>query len=138
MRCRARPPRSRPGPVTPTADISSSSTSPAPTALRRSARILEFAADARSSIWRPRATATDAGLDVDGRGSGPLTGADTTELARVADRRNLVRLTRHGDIVAQRARPMLTIGRAQLALPPGAFLQATLAGETILAQLVEA
>jgi 23S rRNA (uracil1939-C5)-methyltransferase len=85
-----------------------------------------------------QATATDAGLDVDVRGSGPLTAADTTELARVADRRNLVRLTRHGDIVAQRALPMLTIGRAQLALPPGAFLQATLAGETILAQLVEA
>ena len=82
-------------------------------------------------------TATDAGLDVDVRGSGPLTAADMTALAQVADRRNLARVTRHGDIVAQRTLPVIRIGRAQLELPPGAFLQATLAGETILARLVE-
>ena len=33
---------------------------------------------------------------------------------------------------------MLRIGRTQLVLPPGAFLQATAAGEAILARLVEA
>src|SRR5262249_22574361 len=33
--------------------------------------------------------------------------------------------------------PVIRIGRAQLVLPPGAFLQATMAGETILAGLVE-
>src|SRR5262249_28280295 len=82
-------------------------------------------------------TATDAGLDVDVRGSGPLTAADVTALAQVADRRHLARLTRHGDIVAQRTLPVIRIGRAQLVLPPGAFLQATMAGETILARLVE-
>ena len=83
-------------------------------------------------------TATDAGLDVDVRGSGPLTAADMTALAQVADRRNLARLTRHGEIVAQRRSPVIRIGRAQLVLPPGAFLQATMAGEAILARLVEA
>jgi 23S rRNA (uracil1939-C5)-methyltransferase len=83
-------------------------------------------------------TATDAGLDVDVRGSGPLTAADMTALAQVADRRNLARLTRHGDIVAQCRSPVVRIGRAQLVLPPGAFLQATMAGEAILARLVEA
>jgi 23S rRNA (uracil1939-C5)-methyltransferase len=82
-------------------------------------------------------TATDAGLDVDVRGSGPLTAADMTALAQVADRRHLARLTRHGDIVAQRTLPVIRIGRAQLVPPPGAFLQATMAGETILARLVE-
>ena len=81
-------------------------------------------------------TVSDAGLDVDMRGSGPLTAADTAALARVAERRNLARLTRHGELVAQRRRPVLTIGRAQVVLPPGAFLQATSAGEAILAQLV--
>src|SRR5262249_61053427 len=40
-------------------------------------------------------------------------------------------------IVAQRTLPVIRIGRAQLALPPGAFLQATMAGETILARVVE-
>src|SRR5262249_27043657 len=82
-------------------------------------------------------TATDAGLDVDVRGSGPLTAADMTALAQVADRRNLARVTRHGDIVAQRTLPVIRIGRAQLVLPPGAFLKAPLAGEAILARLVE-
>jgi 23S rRNA (uracil1939-C5)-methyltransferase len=82
-------------------------------------------------------TATDAGLDVDLRGSGPLTAADMTALAQVADRRNLARLTRHGDIVAQCRLPVIRIGRAQLVLPPGAFLQATVAGEAVLARLVE-
>jgi 23S rRNA (uracil1939-C5)-methyltransferase len=82
-------------------------------------------------------TATDGGLDVDVRGSGPLTAAAMTALARVADRRNLARLTRHGEIVAQRVLPTVGIGRAQVVLPPGAFLQATAVGEANLARLVE-
>ena len=81
-------------------------------------------------------TAADAGLDADVRGSGPLTAAQTTALAQVAERRNLVRLTRHGEIVAQRTPPVLTIGRAEVVLPPGTFLQATTAGEAVLARLV--
>ncbi|MGZ5880582.1 MAG: class I SAM-dependent RNA methyltransferase [Xanthobacteraceae bacterium] len=83
-------------------------------------------------------TATDAGLDVDVRGSGPLNAARVGELAAIADRRRLARLTRHGEMVAQRTKPMLRIGRAQLLLPAGAFLQATAAGEATLARLVEA
>jgi 23S rRNA (uracil1939-C5)-methyltransferase len=82
-------------------------------------------------------TATDGGLDVDVRGSGPLTAAAMTALARVAERRNLARLTRHGEIVAQRVLPTVGIGRAQVVLPPGAFLQATAVGEANLARLVE-
>jgi 23S rRNA (uracil1939-C5)-methyltransferase len=70
------------------------------------------------------------------RGSGPLRPASMTELAQVAERHRLARLTRHGEIVAQRATPVLGIGRAQVALPPGAFLQATTAGEAALAGLV--
>ena len=82
-------------------------------------------------------TATDAGLDVDVRGSGPLTAKRMAELAGVAERHKLARLTRHGEMVSLRATPVLKIGRAQVALPPGSFLQATAAGETALAQLVE-
>ena len=48
-----------------------------------------------------QATATESGLDVDLRGSGPLTAAHTAALARVADKHRLARLTRHGEIVAQ-------------------------------------
>ena len=81
-------------------------------------------------------TASEAGLDIDVRGSGPLSPARVTELARVGERLKLARLTRHGELVAQRAPPTLTIGRARVALPPGCFLQATAAGEAALATLV--
>ena len=83
-----------------------------------------------------QATATEGGLDVDLRGSGPLTTSATTALARVAEQHRLARLTRHGEIVAQRTPPVVTMGRARVVLPPGAFLQATVAGETALAALV--
>ncbi len=83
-------------------------------------------------------TATDAGLDVDVRGSGPLTAPSTAGLAQIAERRDLARLTRHGEIVAQQRAPTLRIGRARVALPAGAFLQATAAGEATLARLVAA
>jgi len=81
-------------------------------------------------------TACDSGLDVDVRGSGPLNAARTTALAKIADQHRLARITRHGELVAQRAQPMLKIGRTQVLLPPGAFLQATAAGEQTLARLV--
>ncbi len=81
-------------------------------------------------------TASETGLDVDVRGSGPLPALRTAELAQVAERLKLARLTRHGELIAQRANPTLAIGRARVALPPGCFLQATAAGEAALARLV--
>jgi len=81
-------------------------------------------------------TATDAGLDIDVRGSGPLPATRAAALAQLAERLKLARLTRHGELVAQRAVPTLRIGRAHVALPPGCFLQATAAGEAVLAALV--
>ena len=83
-----------------------------------------------------QAIATDAGMDVDVRGSGPLTAPLTLALARVAEMHRLARLTQHGELVAQRAAPTVRIGRATVALPPGAFLQATALGEETLARLV--
>lgn len=81
-------------------------------------------------------TATDSGMDVDVRGSGPLNAGRTTALAGIADRHKLARITRHGELVAQAAPPLLKVGRALVALPPGAFLQATAEGEATLARLV--
>jgi 23S rRNA (uracil1939-C5)-methyltransferase len=83
-----------------------------------------------------QATATDSGLDIDVRGSGALDAERLTELARVAESQRLARLTRHGELVAQRAQPILQVGRAHVPLPPGAFLQATAKGEATLARLV--
>jgi 23S rRNA (uracil1939-C5)-methyltransferase len=84
-----------------------------------------------------QATATDAGIDMDVRGSGPLNSARTGVMARLAATHKLARLTRHGELIAQRATPTVLIGRARVALPPGSFLQATAAGEQTLARLVE-
>jgi 23S rRNA (uracil1939-C5)-methyltransferase len=81
-------------------------------------------------------TATDAGIDVDVRGSGPLTPRLAAALARVTEAHGLARITRHGELIAQHATPVIRIGRAALALPPGAFLQATVLGEETLARLV--
>jgi 23S rRNA (uracil1939-C5)-methyltransferase len=81
-------------------------------------------------------TATDSGLDVDVRGSGPLPAATIATLSRVAEQHRLARLTRHGELVLMRTPPTIMIGATQVALPPGSFLQATLAGEETLAALV--
>lgn len=83
-----------------------------------------------------QATATDSGLDIDVRGSGVLNAERLTELARIAETQSLARLTRHGELVAQRTQPLLQVGRAHVPLPPGAFLQATADGEKTLARLV--
>ena len=80
-------------------------------------------------------TAADNGLDVDVRGSGALAPERMAALARVAGAHKLIRLTRHGELVAQSAQPTFAIGRAQVPLPPGAFLQATADGEAALARL---
>lgn len=82
------------------------------------------------------ATATETGLDIDVRGSGPLSPQEALALARIAEAHRLARLTRHGELIAQRAIPLVTMGRAQVAIPPGAFLQATAEGEAQLSHLV--
>ncbi len=81
-------------------------------------------------------TATDSGIDMDVRGSGPLSSQRRMALAGLTAKHGLARLTRHGELVAQGAQPLLKVGRAHVPLPPGAFLQATAEGEAALARLV--
>jgi 23S rRNA (uracil1939-C5)-methyltransferase len=81
-------------------------------------------------------TATDSGLDIDVRGSGPLSTAMITQLSGIAGQHRLARLTRHGELVLMRTPPTVTMGTATVVLPPGSFLQATVAGEEALAALV--
>ena len=83
-----------------------------------------------------QATATSNGLDIDVRGSGPLPTAMIATLSQLAEQHRLARLTRHGELVLMRTPPAITIGTAQVILPPGSFLQATVAGEEALAALV--
>jgi 23S rRNA (uracil1939-C5)-methyltransferase len=97
--------------------------------------IAETLRDARKPL-DIQITATDSGLDVDVRGSGPLNARRTAQLAAIAEKHRLARLTRHGELVIQRVAPTIRIGRATVALPPAAFLQATAEGEAALARLV--
>ncbi|MGJ4995669.1 class I SAM-dependent RNA methyltransferase [Bradyrhizobium sp. HKCCYLS3077] len=83
-----------------------------------------------------QATATINGLDVDIRGSGPLPPPRIAALSLIAEKHRLARLTRHGELVLMRNPPVVAMGTAQVTLPPGSFLQATVQGEETLAQLV--
>ncbi len=80
-----------------------------------------------------QATATLGGLDFDLRGSGPLEALETRKLAAVAERLDLARVSNHGEIVIERRPPQVAFGQARVILPPGGFLQATIAGEEALA-----
>jgi 23S rRNA (uracil1939-C5)-methyltransferase len=101
------------------------------------------AAWAVAEIFKPakkpldiQVTATDSGMDMDVRAANEIGSSRLGALAGIAAKHKLVRLTRDGELIAQQAPPLLKIGRAQVPLPPGAFLQATAAGEAELARLV--
>ena len=81
-------------------------------------------------------TATETGLDLDLRGLGPAGEAQRRALVAAAAALDLARLSNHGEVLVEARAPVLHMGRAALALPPGAFLQATAAGEAALAEAV--
>jgi 23S rRNA (uracil1939-C5)-methyltransferase len=82
-------------------------------------------------------TATLEGMDVDLRGAGPLDDGEAGALIAVAEAHDLARLSNHGRLVALRRAPFVTVGPARVPFPPGAFLQATSAGEAAIASHVE-
>jgi len=81
-------------------------------------------------------TVTDDGLDIDVTGvearSGGLSADARQEVAALAAEAGLARLTLAGDILFQQRQPSLRIGRARVALPAGAFLQADPAAEAAM------
>lgn len=78
------------------------------------------------------------GLDVSVTGGKPVESGLAMELARVVEAFGLARLTWDGVGVALRTMPMQRFGRALVAAPPGAFLQATAEGEASLLRAVTA
>ena len=82
-------------------------------------------------------TATETGLDVSVSGGKEAPdGALRAELAKNAAVVDLARLTWDGDILTERRAPRVTFSGLHVAPPPGAFLQATKAGEETLVRLV--
>jgi len=79
-------------------------------------------------------TATLEALDVDLRGSGPLDLTETRKITRTAERLDLARVSNHGAVVIEHRPPRVAFGEALVTLPPGGFLQATGAGEELLAE----
>jgi len=88
----------------------------------------------RSATLSFALTLTDTGIDCAVTGGKPLDEALRTELPRFRDR--IVRLTWEGDTVYADAAPTLHFGPVAVAPPPGAFLQATEAGEATLRDAV--
>ena len=78
-----------------------------------------------------------AGPDIVVVGGKPLDGQLRLELARVAEAHGLSRLTWEHEVIALRTAPMQAMGRALVAPPPGAFLQATEQGQADLLAAVQ-
>jgi 23S rRNA (uracil1939-C5)-methyltransferase len=93
---------------------------------------LVVAGGSRSGALDLTVTRTLAGPDVVVKGGKPLDAEMRLQLARIAEAQGLSRLTWEDEVVALRAAPMQRFGRALVAPPPGAFLQATAEGEAAL------
>ena len=81
-------------------------------------------------------TATLNGLDLDIRGCGKLEFEMERAVVDAAQTLDLARISNHGVPLVERRPAEIQIGRARVNAPPGGFLQATAAGETMLASLV--
>ena len=81
-------------------------------------------------------TATQGGMDVDVRGSGPLDDGLQGALIACGKRLEVAGISNHGRPVVRFRAATIDVGSTPLDLPAGAFLQATQAGEDALAQLV--
>lgn len=107
-------------------------------ALAKLRDLSEAFAPARGEITL-QCLATETGLDVAIKGAGKPSAFDRGRLesaARIADALDLARLAFDGETLVARRTPVVSIGPARVAPPPGAFLQATLEGERVLGDLV--
>jgi 23S rRNA (uracil1939-C5)-methyltransferase len=80
--------------------------------------------------------AADNGLDISVKAERKVAAQQHARLAVLAAELGLLRLAVNGETIATIAAPAIAIDGTRVALPPGAFLQATSAGEAALAQLV--
>lgn len=81
-------------------------------------------------------TATDTGLDASVKAERKVLQQEHAKLANLIAELALARLSVNGELIATAATPRLAMGRANVAVPPGGFLQATSEGEAVLSQLV--
>ncbi|MGE0828156.1 MAG: class I SAM-dependent RNA methyltransferase [Hyphomonadaceae bacterium] len=100
--------------------------------------VAELFAPSRGEITLA-ALESETGIDLNVKGAGRAGGLDRAALeaaADVADAGDLARLSLDGEPLVARRTPLLTMGEARVAPPPGAFVQATRAGEEALGKFV--
>lgn len=91
----------------------------------------------RKGDLRLTVTRADNGLAVDLTGSVRAPDARARlAVAEIATSHRLARITLDGELMVQQAEPHVRLGKALVALPPGAFLQATRESERALTDLV--
>jgi 23S rRNA (uracil1939-C5)-methyltransferase len=81
-------------------------------------------------------TATDTGVDVAITGAKRIAADKLVELSDIRARYGLARISIGAEPVVTAEVPTVVFGRAKVALPPSAFLQATRVGEEALARVV--
>lgn len=96
------------------------------------AQALAIAGGSRKGELSVTATVSENGLDVTATGGKPMDTPLFQVLAGLAEKYALARLTWGDEGVALRLPPIQRFGRTNVTPPPGAFLQATKAGEAAL------
>ncbi|MCB1377075.1 MAG: class I SAM-dependent RNA methyltransferase [Alphaproteobacteria bacterium] len=81
-------------------------------------------------------TATRVGPDASVKAERKLAEPAKPRLAGLTQELGLARLSVNGEVIAAPVPPLVAMGRALVPIPPGSFLQATVAGEESLARLV--
>jgi 23S rRNA (uracil1939-C5)-methyltransferase len=81
-------------------------------------------------------TATATGLDVSVKAARKIAERQHPALAELVRELRIARLSVNGEVIATATPPRLVMGRADVMIPPGAFLQATSLGEETLSRLV--
>jgi len=77
-------------------------------------------------------TESDSGPDVAIRWSRKLTSTISARIAQWVSRKAVARVTANGEVATELAPPTITLGKAQVAMPPECFLQPTREGEAAL------
>lgn len=81
-------------------------------------------------------TATDTGLDVDLERAVDLTARTAPQIAKLLSQNGIARLSGDGQIIMEVRKPLVMFDGVAVTPPPGGFLQATAAAETVMSELV--
>ncbi|WP_372610411.1 class I SAM-dependent RNA methyltransferase [Aquicoccus sp.] len=104
--------------------------------LRVSERLAELCASRRNEL-NVTVTLSDGGLDVSAAGGPDADRSKLVEMAGLAERFDLARLTWNNEIIVTRRPPIHSFAGIEIVPPPSAFLQATKEGETALRDAVQ-